>query len=204
MRTPTESEVRKLVREAVERALGAAGTPEPAPRRETPPVSPRRVAIGADHGGFALKEILRKAIADEMGWQVHDCGTHSEEAVDYPDFAAAVAREVASGRAARGIVVDAAGIGSTMAANKIAGVRCPLPRRRHGEELARAQRRQCSGPGCQGRESRRRGAAGAALSRHGVRRRPARAPGEEDHGPGRAAMTRECWMIKPPSQAREA
>jgi ribose 5-phosphate isomerase B len=126
MRTPTESEVRKLVREAVERALGSAGTPEPAPKRETPPVSPRRVAIGADHGGFALKEILRKAIADEMGWQVHDCGTHSEEAVDYPDFAAAVAREVASGRAARGIVVDAAGIGSTMAANKIVGVRCAL------------------------------------------------------------------------------
>jgi len=133
MRTPSENEVRKLVREAVERALGPgparAGSPstEPATKREvTPPVSPRRVAIGADHGGFALKEILRKAIADEMGWQVHDCGTHSDAAVDYPDFAAAVAREVASGRAARGIVVDAAGIGSTMAANKVAGVRCAL------------------------------------------------------------------------------
>ena len=129
MRNPSESEVRKLVREAVERALGPSGAPAPAAKRETPaasPVSPKRVAIGADHGGFALKEILRKAIADEMGWQVHDCGTHSEEAVDYPDFAAAVAREVASGRAARGIVVDAAGIGSTMAANKVAGVRCAL------------------------------------------------------------------------------
>jgi len=126
MRTPTESEVRKLVREAVERALGAAGTPEPAPKRETPPVSPRRVAIGADHGGFALKEILRKAIADEMGWQVHDCGTHSVDAVDYPDFAAAVAREVAAGRCARGIVIDAAGIGSTMAANKVSVIRCAL------------------------------------------------------------------------------
>jgi len=126
MRTPSENEVRKLVREAVERALGPSGAPQPAARREPVPVSPRRVAIGADHGGFALKEILRKAIGEEMGWQVHDCGTHSEEAVDYPDFAAAVAREVASGRAARGIVVDAAGIGSTMAANKIAGVRCAL------------------------------------------------------------------------------
>lgn len=133
MRTPSENEVRKLVREAVERALGPgparAGSPstEPAARREVPPpVSPKRVAIGADHGGFALKEILRKAITDEMGWQVHDCGTHSDAAVDYPDFAAAVAREVASGRAARGIVVDAAGIGSTMAANKVAGVRCAL------------------------------------------------------------------------------
>ena len=133
MRTPTESEVRKLVREAVERALGPgparAGSPstEPAARREVPPpVSPKRVAIGADHGGFALKEILRKAIADEMGWQVHDCGTHSEEAVDYPDFAAAVAREVASGRCALGVVVDAAGIGSAMAANKVPGVRCAV------------------------------------------------------------------------------
>jgi ribose 5-phosphate isomerase B len=126
MRTPSENEVRKLVREAVERAIGGKGSSEPAPRREPPPVSPRRVAIGADHGGFALKEILRKAITDEMGWQVHDCGTHSEEAVDYPDFAAAVAREVAGGRAARGIIVDAAGIGSTMAANKISGVRCAL------------------------------------------------------------------------------
>ena len=116
MRTPSENEVRILVREAVERALGPSGAPQPAARREPVPVSPRRVAIGADHGGFALKEILRKAIGEEMGWQVHDCGTHSEEAVDYPDFAAAVAREVASGRAARGIVVDAAAIVEPMPA----------------------------------------------------------------------------------------
>src|SRR5215831_19003459 len=133
MRTPSENEVRKLVREAVEKALGTQGPPRPAASSTAPEgsgaprlVSPRRVALGADHGGFALKEILRRAIAEEMGWQVHDCGTHSEEAVDYPDFAAAVAREVASGRAARGVVVDAAGIGSTMAANKVAGVRCAL------------------------------------------------------------------------------
>lgn len=132
MPTPDEKEVRKLVREAVERALGPAPGAPAARAAATPaapvrPLSPRRVAIGSDHGGFALKEILRKAIADELGWDVHDCGTHSgTDAVDYPDFAAAVAREVASGRAARGIVIDAAGIGSTMAANKIAGVRCAL------------------------------------------------------------------------------
>jgi len=129
MRTPDEKEVRKLVREALERALGPApGAPAPAaaPRPAAPPVSPKRVALGADHGGFALKEILSRAIQDELGWQVHDCGTHSAEAVDYPDFAAAVAREVASGRAARGIVVDSAGIGSSMAANKVAGIRCAL------------------------------------------------------------------------------
>ncbi len=132
MSTPDEKAVRKLVREAVERALGpVSGAPAAraavAPAAPVRPLSPRRVAIGSDHGGFALKEILRKAIADELGWEVHDCGTHSgTDAVDYPDFAAAVGREVASGRAARGIVIDAAGIGSTMAANKIAGVRCAL------------------------------------------------------------------------------
>ena len=133
-----ESEVRKLVREAVDRALGPAAaasrptspsTPapakSPAPAR-TPVPADRRVAIGSDHGGFALKEILRRAIGDEMGWEVVDCGTHSTEAVDYPDYAAAVGREVASGRCSRGIVVDAAGIGSTMAANKVPGVRCAL------------------------------------------------------------------------------
>lgn len=128
MAIPDENEVRKLVRQAVERALGPEpGAPTAAP--STPagrPVSPRRVAIGADHGGFALKEILKRAIAEDLGWEVHDCGTHSTDAVDYPDLAAAVAREVATGRAARGIVVDAAGIGSTMAANKVAGVRCAL------------------------------------------------------------------------------
>lgn len=128
MAIPDENEVRKLVRQAVERALGPeTGAPAAAP--STPagrPVSPRRVAIGADHGGFALKEILKRAIVEDLGWEVHDCGTHSTDAVDYPDLAAAVAREVATGRAARGIVVDAAGIGSTMAANKVAGVRCAL------------------------------------------------------------------------------
>ena len=118
-----ESEVRRLVREAVDRALGPG--PAPAPRHPRPRAA-RRVALGSDHGGFELKEVLRQYIAEELGWEVHDCGTHSTDAVDYPDFAAAVAREVAAGRCARGIVVDAAGIGSTMAANKIAGVRCAL------------------------------------------------------------------------------
>lgn len=129
MKTPDVDEVRRLVREAVDRALGpeqpatrAVAAPTPAPRV----VTPDRVAIGSDHGGFPLKEILRRYLSEELGWSVHDCGTFSLDAVDYPDFAAAVAREVAAGRAARGIVVDAAGIGSTMAANKVAGARCAL------------------------------------------------------------------------------
>ncbi|HTQ41873.1 MAG TPA: ribose 5-phosphate isomerase B [Polyangiaceae bacterium] len=126
MTPPEETRIRELVRAAVDRALGPESVPAASATRTSAPapISPRRIAIGADHGGFALKEILKRAIGEDLGWQVHDVGTHSEEAVDYPDFAAAVAREVASGRAARGIVIDAAGIGSTMAANKVAGVRC--------------------------------------------------------------------------------
>jgi ribose 5-phosphate isomerase B len=120
-----EADVRRLVREALDRALGA---PDAAGAAAVSPVpgAEKRVAIGSDHGGFELKEALRRFIGDELALEVRDCGTHSSEAVDYPDFAAAVAREVASGRCARGIIVDAAGIGSTMAANKIAGVRCAL------------------------------------------------------------------------------
>ena len=116
-----ESEVRRLVREAVERALARpSAAPGPAAGGR------KRVAIGADHGGYALKEVLKRFIAEELDWEVYDCGTHSGEAVDYPDYAAAVGRAVASGECGRGIVVDAAGIGSTMAANKIPGVRCAL------------------------------------------------------------------------------
>ena len=83
------------------------------------------VAIGADHGGFPMKESL-KQVLDELGCVVLDVGTHSTAAVDYPDLAVKVARAVADGRAWRGIMVDGAGIGSAMAANKIAGVRAAL------------------------------------------------------------------------------
>jgi ribose 5-phosphate isomerase B len=85
----------------------------------------RVVALGADHGGLAMKEDL-KAYLGELGYQVVDCGTFGPEAVDYPDFAYAVARLVAEGRAWRGIVVDGAGIGSCMAANKVPGVRAAM------------------------------------------------------------------------------
>jgi len=131
MREAKESEVRRLVREAVDRALGPPAAPGAAPQVVPAPqlvraAAPRRVSIGSDHGGFALKEVLKRAIADDLGWEVHDCGTHSTDAVDYPDLAAAVAREVASGRSSHGVIVDAAGIGSSIAANKVAGVRCAL------------------------------------------------------------------------------
>jgi ribose 5-phosphate isomerase B len=80
------------------------------------------VAIGADHGGYALKEQIKTHLR-ELGYHFQDFGTFSESPVDYPDVAEAVATEVANGKAWRGIVIDGAGIGSAMAANKIPGVR---------------------------------------------------------------------------------
>jgi ribose 5-phosphate isomerase B len=84
--------------------------------------SSRLVAVGSDHGGFQMKEELKRLL-DELGHRVQDFGTHSEEAVDYPDFAHAVARAVAEGTSDVGIIVDGAGVGSAMTANKIPGVR---------------------------------------------------------------------------------
>ncbi|MBL7025605.1 MAG: deoxyribose-phosphate aldolase [Candidatus Marinimicrobia bacterium] len=83
------------------------------------------IALGADHGGYALKEAIKNFLEKE-GYQTIDCGTDSTEAVDYPVFAAKVARKVAGGSARFGVIVDGAGIGSSMAANKIAGVRAAL------------------------------------------------------------------------------
>ena len=80
------------------------------------------VALGADHGGFKLKEDVKKFLSG-LGLQVRDFGTNSEEAVDYPDFAHAVAKSVAAGHVDAGIIIDGAGIGSAMAANKVSGVR---------------------------------------------------------------------------------
>lgn len=82
----------------------------------------RMVAVGADHGGFKMKEEL-KAFLSSLGHQVHDFGTDSEAAVDYPDFAYAVAKSVSEGAADVGIVIDGAGVGSAMTANKVPGVR---------------------------------------------------------------------------------
>ncbi len=83
------------------------------------------VALGADHGGYELKERLKATVAG-AGFGVIDCGTHGADSVDYPDFAYAVARLVADGRAWRGIIVDGAGIGSCMAANKVPGIRAAM------------------------------------------------------------------------------
>jgi ribose 5-phosphate isomerase B len=80
------------------------------------------IAVGADHGGFKMKEELKGLLA-QLGHKVQDFGTDSEEAVDYPDFAHAVARAVANGSSDLGIIIDGAGVGSAMTANKVPGVR---------------------------------------------------------------------------------
>ena len=116
-----------LVEDGTTPSLSAVETPlavSHAERLAGPPPGPagaKTVAIGTDHGGYALKETL-KGYLGELGYTVIDCGTHSTDAVDYPDFALAVAQLVAQGRAWRGIIVDGAGIGSCMAANKVPGV----------------------------------------------------------------------------------
>jgi RpiB/LacA/LacB family sugar-phosphate isomerase len=115
-----EEDVRSMVRGIVD---GLSGAEEPTDI--TPHVSQdevRRVAIGGDHGGFALKERLAFKLS-EQGFDVVDCGTDSVDAVDYPDIAADVARMVSSGEASAGVMIDGAGIGSAMVANKIPGVR---------------------------------------------------------------------------------
>jgi deoxyribose-phosphate aldolase len=84
-----------------------------------------RIALGADHGGYQLKEAIKSALR-QRGYAIQDCGTHSTETVDYPKFAHAVARAVSNGEADFGIMVDRAGIGSAMAANKLPGVRAAL------------------------------------------------------------------------------
>lgn len=119
--------VRRVVQEVVGDGAGSASTPVVAPSGEFTPADwpPRRVAVGADHGGYERKEQL-KSWLQAAGYEVVDCGTQSAGSVDYPDFAVAVAQQVASGRCQAGLMIDGAGIGSGMAANKIPGVRCAV------------------------------------------------------------------------------
>jgi len=127
MQVPAEALITPLARQAaMERGITltstASATPDDQP---TSPQQSRVVAIGCDHGGYQMKEDLKGYVA-ELGYRPLDCGTHSQESVDYPDFAFAVARQVADGNAFRGIIIDGAGIGSCMAANKVPGVRAAM------------------------------------------------------------------------------
>ncbi len=103
-----------------------AGSVDPTLPADLAPVHPmRRIAIGSDHTGLALKAAL-VAHLRQQAIAVDDLGTHSADAVDYPDIAGAVARAVAHGEADGGIVIDGAGLGSTIAANKVRGVRAAM------------------------------------------------------------------------------
>ena len=84
-----------------------------------------KIAMASDHGGFALKASLMKHL-DEEKIEYIDCGTYSEESCDYPDFAKQAAKAVAEGSCERGILVCTTGIGISIAANKVKGVRCAL------------------------------------------------------------------------------
>jgi ribose 5-phosphate isomerase B len=144
MRDPNE--VRDLVRRIVDATLAGDATPAaaagtgPAATAGTgtatagttaAPTGPTRtptreaIAIGGDHGGYRLKDAIGRVLV-EAGFAVRDCGTNSPAAVDYPDIAHAVARLVADGECRWGIIVDGAGIGSCMVANKVPGVRAAL------------------------------------------------------------------------------
>jgi ribose 5-phosphate isomerase B len=84
-----------------------------------------RVALGGDHAGYSLKKVLATRLAGRVT-ELIDCGTHSEASCDYPDFAISVARELLEGRVDRGIVVCGSGVGVSVAANKIPGIRAAI------------------------------------------------------------------------------
>lgn len=84
-----------------------------------------KIAIGSDHGALALKEKVKEHL-EKQGYEVEDFGTYDEKSCDYPDFCAAAARAVAEGKCQKGIVLCTTGIGASIAANKVRGVRCAL------------------------------------------------------------------------------
>lgn len=133
-RSPAKATVRQRHHKRTDRNprdAGAAPAGTAAKPSSSPPATQsgaattRTIAVGADHGGVAMKDAIAARLR-ELGHTVLDLGTTGTAAVDYPDFAVAVARAVASREAAFGVMVDGAGIGSSMAANKVQGVRAAL------------------------------------------------------------------------------
>jgi ribose 5-phosphate isomerase B len=123
-RIPLGSIVTPAAREAAE-ARGVRIVELPADQIIAAVVPERIVAIGADHGGFRLKQTL-KPIIESLGFETRDVGVQEEKPADYPDLALAVAELVASRAAIRGVVIDGSGIGSSIAANKVPGIRAAL------------------------------------------------------------------------------
>lgn len=123
LQVPKEALITPLARDiALERGVELSSMPA---RPAVAGPAERAIALGADHGGYGLKELLKPYVAS-LGWEPVDCGTFGTESVDYPDYAYIVARLVADGRVKWGIIVDGAGIGSCMAANKVPGVRAAM------------------------------------------------------------------------------
>jgi len=120
--TVDDAEIHQIVQHVVQQALG---TIERGQTSASTSSARRVVAIGADHGGFELKEALKSEL-NTLGFELNDLGTNSKESVDYPDFAHAVAQSVSTGKAWRGIMIDGAGIGSCIVANKVPGVRAGM------------------------------------------------------------------------------
>lgn len=114
-----DAEIRQIVQRVVQSLTS------PVASVSDVPTGRKVVAIGADHGGYEMKEALKADLA-ALGLEVLDVGTNNKEAVDYPDFAHAVAQAVSTGRAWRGIMIDGAGIGSCIVANKVPGVRAGM------------------------------------------------------------------------------
>lgn len=123
----SEQEIHDIVQRVVHQSFGSkTDTTKIEQQNSTPNSSTKRVvAIGTDHGGVDLKEILKKELLDRQ-YEVIDVGTHTKDSVDYPDIAFAVAEKVALGEAWRGVIIDGAGIGSCIAANKVPGIRAAL------------------------------------------------------------------------------
>ncbi len=138
-----DAELHQLVQKVVQQVLGSqksdinpASAAQPAvPAAQAPKAQPagtpatiasgKVVAIGSDHCGFDLKDNL-KAYLTELGYDIRDVGAYNKGAVDYPDFAHEVAHQVAIGKAWRGIMIDGAGIGSCIVANKVPGIRAGM------------------------------------------------------------------------------
>jgi ribose 5-phosphate isomerase B len=123
-----DAELHQIVQRVLSKVTGNAQPAQTVPNLPAQPAvaSGRNVvAIGADHGGYELKDVLKTEISG-LGFDVADVGTNSKDAVDYPDFAHAVAQLVSTGKAWRGIMIDGAGIGSCIVANKVPGVRAGM------------------------------------------------------------------------------
>jgi len=124
----SESEIRNIVNKVLEATSKPAASPvnqASTSGSNCDDSSKKIVAIGSDHGGYEMKTALLKYVS-ELGHDVIDCGTHSKDSVDYPDFALAVAEKLVEKKACRGIIIDGAGIGSCMAANKVPGIRAAM------------------------------------------------------------------------------